>query len=150
MNSAEVPGWSISRTWSWNCLSTAFLVTLAHQRAHPGADRHAQERDEEQHPEQRAPQHPPGGAASHRVMVGDGAHLALLVADDRRHRVGLDDELLGEALGLVQRLRRRGLVRVADRDQIRHAVTPLSIAVPVAAATAIEPAARTGGILPMG
>ena len=23
MNSAEVPGWSISRTWSWNCLSTA-------------------------------------------------------------------------------------------------------------------------------
>ena len=28
MNSAEVPGWSMSRTWSWNCLSTALLVTF--------------------------------------------------------------------------------------------------------------------------
>jgi hypothetical protein len=28
MNSADVPGWSMSRTWSWNCLSTVFLVTL--------------------------------------------------------------------------------------------------------------------------
>src|SRR5215217_7403939 len=28
MNRAEVPGLSMSRTWSWNCLSTALLVTL--------------------------------------------------------------------------------------------------------------------------
>ena len=90
MNSADVPGWSMSRTWSWNCLSTALLVTLPHQRAHPRPDRHAQERDEEQHAEQHPPEHP-GRAGPHRVVVGDDPDLALLVPDDRRHRVGLDD-----------------------------------------------------------
>jgi hypothetical protein len=96
------------------------LGDLAHERAHPGADGHAEEGDEEQHAEQHAPEHPPGRAGAHRVVVGDDPDLALFVPDDRRHRVGLDDQLLLEALGLVHGRQRGGLVRVPDRDQVRH------------------------------
>jgi hypothetical protein len=54
------------------------------------------------------------------VVVGDGPELALLVADDRRDRIGLDDQVVLEALSLVHRRQCRGLVGVPDRDQSRH------------------------------
>jgi hypothetical protein len=84
------------------------------------ADVHAKEWDEEQHAEQHPPEHSPGRSGPHRVMVGDHPELALPVPDDRRDGVGLDDQLLLQALGLVHRGQRRGLVRVPDRDQFRH------------------------------
>src|SRR5215216_2291211 len=96
------------------------LGDLAHQRPHPGPDGHAEERDEEQHAEQHAPEHPPGRPGAHRVVVGDDPDLSLLVPDDRRHRVGLDDKLMLQPLGLIHRRQRGGLVRVPDRDQVRH------------------------------
>jgi hypothetical protein len=58
------------------------------------------------------------------VVVGDDADLPLLVADDRRDRVGLDEQLVLQPLGLVHRRQRGGLVRVPDRDQVRHPVPP--------------------------
>jgi hypothetical protein len=53
-------------------------------------------------------------------MVGDDPDLALLVPDDGGHRVGLDDELALEPLGLIHRRQCGGLVRIPDRDQVRH------------------------------
>jgi hypothetical protein len=54
------------------------------------------------------------------VVVGDGPDLALLVPDDRSDRIRLDEQLVLEALGLIHRRQRGGLVRVPDRDQVRH------------------------------
>src|SRR5215211_7263799 len=96
------------------------LGDLPHQRAHARADGHAEEGNEEQHAEQHPPEHPVRRAGPHRVMVGDDPDLALVVPDDRSHRVGLDDQLVLQPLGLVHRRQRGGLVRIPDRDQVRH------------------------------
>jgi hypothetical protein len=45
-------------------------LPIAHQRAHPGADGHAEERDEEEHA-----QNIPQVVRPHRVMVGDDPEL---------------------------------------------------------------------------
>jgi hypothetical protein len=54
-------------------------------------------------------------------LVGDLV-LAVGVPDDGRGGVGLDDQILSQVLRLVQRLKGGGLVRVANRDQLSHAV----------------------------
>jgi hypothetical protein len=104
------------------------LGDLAHERAHAGADGHPQDRDEEQHAEQQAPEHAPGGPAADHVVAGVRVELALLVAHDHRDRVGLDDQVLGQPPGFVGGGVRRGLVGVTDRDQVSHScISPLSL-----------------------
>jgi hypothetical protein len=47
-------------------------------------------------------------------------NLALLVPDDRSDRIGRDGQLVLQAFGLVHRRQRGRLLRVPDRDQVRH------------------------------
>src|SRR5215470_4299935 len=107
-------------------LADTGLGDLAHERAHPGPDRQPEERDEEQQTEQHAPEHAPYRSGADRVMLGVDVDLAFHVAVDGRDRVRLDDEIPGQAARLGGGGLRRGLVRVPDDDQIRHAPVSLT------------------------
>lgn len=78
-------------------------VGLTGPRAERCAERQTEHRDEEEDPEQEPPEHPPGGTGTDFVLVGDSPELAVLAADDRSGRVGLDDQVLGEVADLVER-----------------------------------------------
>jgi hypothetical protein len=101
-------------------LVDAGLGDLAHQRAHAGAYGHAEHRDEEQQAEQQPPEHAPGRPGADRVVTGVHVVLALLIADDDRDRVRLDDQIPGQPPCLFGRFLSGGLVRVTNRDQISH------------------------------
>jgi hypothetical protein len=59
-----------------------------------------------------------GRPAADGVVVRRDVVLAVLVADDERNRVGLDDEVVDQALDLLLRPGRRRLVVVADREEV--------------------------------
>src|SRR5690348_4893838 len=101
-------------------LVDAGLGDLAHERAHPGADRHPEDRDEEQQAEQHAPEHAPGRPAADHVVTGVRVVLAFPVPHDHRDGVGLDDQVLGQPPRLGGSLVGGGLVGVTDRDQVSH------------------------------
>jgi hypothetical protein len=50
--------------------------------------------------------------------------LLLTPPHDRRHGVGLDDQVLLEPVDLVHRLHGGGRVVVADRDEVSHGAPP--------------------------
>src|SRR5439155_10310729 len=88
--------------------------------AQSDADGHTEDGHEEQQPEEQSPEHAPDGAASHRMVSCRDVELPLLVTDDGGDGVGLDDEILGQALCL--RFSRRGgcFVGIADGNQVCH------------------------------
>ena len=97
------------------------------------------------------PQNMPGGSRSDGVMVGGHPQLALAVADDRRHRIGLDHQVLLELPDLVHGRQRGGLVRVADGDQVRHAAPPLvQAAAPQRPSEVMESSRQAASIILMG
>jgi hypothetical protein len=55
------------------------------------------------------------------MVVGRHPQLPLAVADDRRHRIALDHQVLLKPTHFVHRRQRRGLVGVPDCDQVRLA-----------------------------
>ena len=103
------------------------LASLPDQRAHTGADRHPEDRDEEQQAEQETPEHPPGRAAARaRAVVRGDLILAVGMALNRRHRVCLDDQVRTQILDLSHRLKRGCLIWVANCDQLCHTPLPHS------------------------
>jgi len=109
------------------------LGQLAHEGAHARADGHAEHRDEEQQAEQEAPEHAPHRAAADRVMGRVDVVAAFLVPGDHGDRVGLDDQVSGEASRLVGRGGRGRLVWVTDCDQGCHAMFSFLCAVHIRA-----------------
>src|SRR5206468_3939614 len=60
----------------------AGLCDLGKDRAEARADRDTADWDEEDDPEEKAPEHAPSGASRDRMMVGRNLILALAAADD--------------------------------------------------------------------
>src|SRR5262249_14274202 len=85
-------------------------------------DGQAQDRDEEQQPEQETPEHAPGRPGADRVMAGVDVVAAVLVADDHRDRVRLDDQVPGQPARLLGRGLRGRLILVPDGDQVSQGV----------------------------
>src|SRR5512132_1224984 len=98
------------------------FLELAHQSAHSRADCHTENRDEEEDPEEKSPEHAVARAGAHHVVARRDPELAVLVSNDRRDRVGLDDQLVREMMGLLFGLGCGRLVGVPDCNQFGHSV----------------------------
>jgi hypothetical protein len=116
-NSAEVPGWTMSRTSSLELLSMLVLATCP-SGGLAGADGGPEDRDEEQRAENRDPQNMAQVApGADRVMAGADVVAAVFVARSR-DRVWLDNQVRQPPC-LVGGGRDR-LIRVSDSDQVSH------------------------------
>jgi hypothetical protein len=73
-------------------------------------------------PKRNPQEHAPGRSGADRVMAGVDVVAGVLVPRDHRDRVGLDDQIGGQATCLVGGGVRGRLIRISDGDQVSHGV----------------------------